>query len=473
MRFTSFGFIFVFLPGAVWLFRHTGERARLRLWVALALSVLFYSINAFADLPVIGLSIVGNALAARGVMRCPAPWRGRALGVAVAANLAGLAFYKYAGALGLPMVRPDLPLGISYFTFTQIAFLVDVCRGRANLVDGLEYAVFVGWFPHLSAGPLLAPQQMLPQLTAAKAQPADQHDIAVGLLLFTVGLFKKTTLAPLYVSAEGSVFVRIGHGDAVGLVETWLSCLAYFVELYLDFSGYSDMALGVSRMFGIHLPVNFHAPFRSSSIIEFWTRWHITLGRFMRDYVYTPLTRKRQTGRHYAALFVVMLAVAVWHGATVPLLGFGLFHGFLVAANHAGRRWGLIRRQGSAWQGWLGRVVTLLSITFSISLWRAPDWGVAWRTVLGLTGSGGAPAGLFNPSYAAGLLITIAVTWTLPSVIDLLAAELPPWSLPTRVRQFGFAAWRPSWLWVIVTAGLLAVAIANIPDAVGFRYAEF
>lgn len=400
------------------------------------------------------------------------------LALAIAGNLCFLAFYKYAKFFMVSgTVIPALPLGISYFTFTQIAFLVDTARRQARSTNPLEYALFVAWFPHLPAGPLLSHKDMLPQFMAAQAnlsalRPAPR-DYAVGITLFAIGLFKKACISPIFQHFQGNVFLRAGQGDPIGLVETWIACLGFLFETYYDFCGYSEMAMGISRMFGIHLPVNFHAPFKSSSPVEFWTRWHITLGAFMRDYLYRPLTKKRQVWRHYAALFVVMMAVAIWHGATVPLLIFGVYQGLLVTGNHALRRLNIISRRGGNLQHWAGRVFTLAAIAFSVSLWATPNWNEAWHVILGLLGAGHGP---IMPAGRFGIVIIItgiAFNWLAPSLIDLLSKELPAWSVQLKKSTRSKFAWEPNVAWAAAVGAALCMALVYLPGLKEFKYAGF
>lgn len=476
MSFTSYWFSFVFFPLSVYLFHRLIARNHLHLLLPLLISLIFYYFNDAQNLLLFCASIVMNWLLA-GVI---AKRRDRKiyLALAIGGNLCFLAFYKYMQFFVVSGVAiPTLPLGISYFTFTQIAFLVDTARGKARSTNPLEYALFVAWFPHLAAGPLLSHKDMLPQFMAMSGnssalRPA-ARDYAVGLTLFAIGLFKKSCISPVFQQAQGDVFLRAANGDPIGLVETWVACLGFLFETYYDFCGYSEMAMGISRMFGISLPVNFHAPFKSSSPVEFWTRWHITLGAFMRDYLYKPLTQKRQVWRHYLALFLVMMAVAIWHGATIPLLVFGLYQGMLVTGNHAMRRMNIISRKGGLLQHWTGRVFTLLSISFSVSLWATPDWNNAIHVILGLLGAGHAavwPGKVFGISV---VMLAIAFNWFAPSMIDLISRELPAWSMPLKKAATSRFFWKPNLTWAAMIAFTLGLALIYLSGLKEFKYAGF
>ncbi|MDO8073391.1 hypothetical protein O3299_17820 [Janthinobacterium sp. SUN176] len=476
MSFTSYWFALAFLPLSAYGYRHLLSTSHVKLLLPLLISLAFYYLNDAHNLLLFCASMGANWLLAGLIGRNRG--KTRYLALAIAGNLCFLAAYKYAKFFVVPgMAIPALPLGISYFTFTQIAFLVDTARGQARSTNPLEYALFVAWFPHLPAGPLLSHKDMLPQFLGAPGTSSALHpaprDYAVGLTLFAMGLFKKSCISPIFLYAQGDVFLRAGQGDPIGLVETWIACLGFLFETYYDFCGYSEMAMGISRMFGIHLPVNFHAPFKSSSPVEFWTRWHVTLGAFMRDYLYRPLTRKRQVWRHYAALFVVMMAVAIWHGATIPLLIFGIYQGLLVTGNHALRRWNLVSRKGGKLQHWAGRAFTLAAIGFSVSLWATPDWQEARHVMLGLLGAGQAsawPGGFFG---ITAILAAVAFNWFAPSLIDLMAKELPAWSVQLKKSTTSSLAWKPSLAWAVAVAVALCLALINLSAVKEFKYAGF
>lgn len=476
MSFSTYWFVFAFLPISVYSYRHLISKNGIKLLVPLLISLVFYYFNDPHNLLLLCFSISVNWLLAGVISKNRE--KSSYLALAIAGNLCFLAFYKYANVYFVSGTSvPALPLGISYFTFTQIAFLIDTARGQAKNAGPLEYALFVAWFPHLAAGPLLSHRDMLPQFMAAPGnatalRPAPR-DYAVGITLFSLGLFKKSCLAPIFQGVQGDVFQRAAQGDPIGLLETWLACLGFLFETYYDFCGYSEMAMGISRMFGIYLPVNFHSPFKAASPVEFWTRWHITLGSFMRDYLYRPLTRKRQIWRHYGALFVVMIAVAIWHGATVPLLVFGVYQGTLVVGNHALRRLNLIPRNGGLPGHWAGKVFTLAAITFSVSLWSTPDWHSASQVIRGLLGLGYRPlwsAAWFN---VAVTVCAIAFNWFAPSMIDLMAKELPSWSAQKKNCVESRLAWKPSLLWAVFVAAALSAALINLPAVKEFKYAGF
>ena len=273
--------------------------------------------------------------------------------VAIAANLALLGYYKYAiffvsnvqkliGHVG-PLPEIVLPLGISFFTFTQIAFLVDAHRGLARDYSFTHYTLFVTYFPHLIAGPILHHREMMPQFDRRATYTLNWDNVAVGLTMFIIGLFKKTVIADDMAGFASPAFNAAAAGTQLTLLEAWGAALAYTFQIYFDFSGYTDMALGASRMFGIVLPLNFRSPYKARSIIDFWRRWHITLSRFLRDYVYIPLGGNRKSvPRRYENLLLTMLIGGLWHGAGWTFVFWGALHGIYLVINHG---WRSLRRR--------------------------------------------------------------------------------------------------------------------------------
>lgn len=232
-----------------------------------------------------------------------------------------------------------LPLGISFFTFQQVSFLLDSFRGETGQYSLLEYTVFVTFFPQLVAGPIVLHHELLPQIQKKENHRLDQEWLAKGLMIFSVGLFKKVILADTLGKAVAWGF---GIVDELSSLEAWIVMLSYTFQIYLDFSGYCDMALGIGKMFHIDLPMNFHSPYQAFSIVEFWKRWHITLTRFLRQYIYFPLGGSRKGElRTYGNILLVFLASGLWHGADWTFILWGLLHGI---AN------GLTRKFSGLWE---------------------------------------------------------------------------------------------------------------------------
>jgi D-alanyl-lipoteichoic acid acyltransferase DltB (MBOAT superfamily) len=270
-----------------------------------------------------------------------------ATGVAISANLCLLGYFKYSGfaienaaeLLGLPPATWSvvLPVGISFYTFTQIAFLVDTYNGRVHRQAGfIEYALFVTYFPHLIAGPILHHAEMIPQFLRKQTAQFSIDNVSIGAAIFVMGLAKKILIADGIAPYADAVF---GAKGAISFGDAWIGTLAYTLQLYFDFSGYCDMAIGLSRMFNIDLPLNFYSPYKAASIIEFWRRWHMTLSRFLRDYLYIPLGgNRRGATRRNINLMVTMALGGLWHGAAWTFIIWGVLHGVFLLINHVFRR---------------------------------------------------------------------------------------------------------------------------------------
>jgi alginate O-acetyltransferase complex protein AlgI len=267
--------------------------------------------------------------------------RKAALALGVVGDLLVLGIFKYAGFVAENInalagthvaVHILLPVGISFYTFTQIAFLVDAYRGQVARYALPHYALFVTYFPHLIAGPILHHKDMIPQFERKETKYPDAHLILCGIVIFAIGLFKKTCLADGIQPLVALAF----EARSPSFDQAWCGALAYTFQLYFDFSGYSDMAIGISLMFGIFLPVNFNSPYKATSIVEFWRRWHMTLSQFLRDYLYISLGGNRR-GRvlRYVNLMITMLLGGLWHGAAWTFVAWGALHGAYLCVNHA------------------------------------------------------------------------------------------------------------------------------------------
>ncbi|MEB3329678.1 MAG: MBOAT family O-acyltransferase, partial [Candidatus Sericytochromatia bacterium] len=401
--------------------------------------------------------------------------------------------YKYAGFLvaglagltGLPLAvgQVVLPLGISFFTFTQIAWLVDVRRGLATDLSAWRYALFVTYFPHLVAGPILHHAEVMPQF----ADPANRRPrvdlIALGLAVFTVGLAKKVLLADPLGTLTDPVFGVAAAGVTPTAAEAWMGALGYTLQLYFDFSGYSEMAIGLSLLFGIRLPLNFDSPYRATSIIAFWRRWHMTLSRFLRDYLYVPLGGNRQgPWRRWLNLWVTMLLGGLWHGASWTFVAWGALHGAYLVVNHAWAAWLGDRRPT---QGWAGRgyalaagATTFLAVVVAWLPFRAPTFEAAGRMAAGLvtwpaaTAGGPFPhlVGHLAPAPASALAYLAAglgLVWLAPNTAAIFGLRgAPPDAAPAPL-------WRPSLASALALAALCCLSLASLHRESPFLYYQF
>src|SRR6202162_1284956 len=344
MLFNSYQFIFLLLPVALAGYFVLGRVGNLApvIWLALA-SLAFYSVSNWQFVALLLASIAFNYLVGWVLIavRLRSRLRFAVLTIGVAGDLAVLGTFKYAGFLAANLnamfstslgVNVLLPVGISFYTFTQIAFLVDAYRGKVARYALPHYALFVTYFPHLIAGPILHHKDMIPQFERAETKRPNPHLILCGLMIFAIGLVKKTCLAD---GIQPLVSLAFGSGTPT-FDQAWIGALAYTFQLYFDFSGYSDMAIGISLMFGIFLPLNFNSPYKARSIIDFWRRWHMTLSQFLRDYLYIPLGgNRRGPALRYVNLMITMALGGLWHGAAWTFVIWGVLHGLYLCLNHA------------------------------------------------------------------------------------------------------------------------------------------
>lgn len=350
MLFNSFEFIFLFLPVTLlgFFFFAKTNRQLAAAWLAAA-SLFFYGFwNPPFVLLLLGSICFNYAMGHRISRDRPAIRSKRLLVFAVTANLVLLGIYKYANFFivnlnaltdaNLALTNVVLPLGISFFTFTQIAFLSDAYRGSVRERNFGHYLLFVTYFPHLIAGPLLHHKEIMPQFEIASVYRLNLENVQLGLAIFVIGLAKKLLLADAFSDYANPVFSAAAKGEQLRLFEAWAGALSFTLQIYFDFSGYSDMAIGMSKMFGIDLPINFNSPYKAANFIEFWRRWHITLSRFLRDYLYIPLGGNRKGPvRRYVNLMLTMLLGGLWHGANWTFVAWGGLHGVFLGINHAWR----------------------------------------------------------------------------------------------------------------------------------------
>lgn len=345
MLFNSAGFLFLFLPVTLLIFlglKRFGHGHSALAFIGVS-SLVFYAMWDFRYLSLLLGSIIFNFFIGRQVTNTGPHkiW----LCIGIGGNLACLGWFKYAGFFvenldavlpyNIPVPEIILPLGISFFTFVQIAYLVDAWRGEASRHSFIEYLTFVTFFPHLIAGPILNHKNIMPQFRALPDKGYDWHKAAMGLSLLALGLFKKVVIADELAKYSSPVFLAAENGEIISFLMGWQGALAYTLQLYFDFSAYSDMAIGIGLMFGIRLPDNFFSPYKSTGIIEFWQRWHITLSQFLRNYLYIPLGGNRKgTARRYANLIVTMLLGGLWHGAGWTFIVWGGLHGLYLCINH-------------------------------------------------------------------------------------------------------------------------------------------
>ena len=381
-----------------------------------------------------------------------------------------------------------LPLGISFFTFTQIAYLVDIYRAEPAGASYPKYLLFVTFFPHLIAGPILHHRETMSQFGRRLTPTAE--NFAVGLTIFAIGLFKKVILADGIAPYVAPVFDAAAQGKSLTLLEAWSGALAYTLQLYFDFSGYSDMAIGLARLFGVTFPLNFASPYKATSIIDFWRRWHMTLSRFLRDYLYIPLGgNRRGPARRYANLMITMLLGGLWHGAGWTFVIWGGLHGLYLVINHLWRAAGL--RIGSRA---LAGAVTFIAVVIAWVFFRASSVEAASHILAGMAGLNGVVLPVEWQSKLAGIpgiaslrfaelgaafqgretlqaiAALLAIAWLAPNTQELMRHFSPALE---HVKSGSRLAWKPTMGWALAIAAMTAFPLLQLNRISEFLYYQF
>jgi alginate O-acetyltransferase complex protein AlgI len=400
MLFNSYEFLFLFLPATfcVYFFLN-GKRLLLaaNAWLLCA-SLFFYSWWNIKYLPLLLVSIlfnytVGNLLTDYDLLRKKPVSKKTILFFGLGCNLLLLGYFKYTDFFIANLNRVSgasfelqhiiLPLGISFFTITQIAYLVDSFEGLVEERNLLDYAQFVTFFPHLLAGPILHHKEMMPQFSRLRNKLINYRNVYAGLCLFSVGLFKKVVIADQFSQWATAGF---DVSKSLRFVDGWLASLSYTFQLYFDFSGYSDMAIGIGLIFNILLPINFQSPYKAVNIIDFWKRWHITLSNFITTYLYTPILRSFGSitfSNSMMAIFLAMLISGFWHGAGWGFIIWGTLHGSALVINH------LWKKRKYRMPKWLGWVITFNFVNFAFVFFRAKTLTDAGKILKGMSGVNG------------------------------------------------------------------------------------
>jgi alginate O-acetyltransferase complex protein AlgI len=399
MLFNSYEFIFLFLPVTVivyYLLNHLRLTLASNAWLLFA-SLFFYGWWDIRYMPLLLGSIlfnytISNLLIDYDKNRKNMVSRKSIFVTGICGNLLLLGIFKYTDFIigninaltgtRLEILKIVLPLGISFFTITQIAFLVDCYEGLVKERKLLNYSLFVTFFPHLLAGPILHHKEMMPQFDRVRNKVVNYRNLSIGSYIFFIGLFKKIVIADSFSKVVANGF---DTAKSLNLVEGWVVSLAYTFQLYYDFSGYSDMAVGVGLMFNIVLPWNFNSPYKSTNIIHFWQRWHMTLSNFITTYLYSPILRASRSitfSRSLVAIFVAMFISGIWHGAGWTFIIWGSLHGAALVVNHYWRKKKLKMPTALAW------LITFLFVNFSFVFFRAKGVPAAIKVLKAMLGQG-------------------------------------------------------------------------------------
>ncbi|MFA6138649.1 MAG: MBOAT family protein [Sulfurimonas sp.] len=391
MLFNSYEFIFAFLPITFFIYFYLNKKRLTEASIGFLVlaSLFFYSWWNIIYLPLILLSILFNYIVGTSLSRESEQKRvskKSLLTFGIIGNIGLLGYFKYSnfflenfnGIFGsnIPLPHIILPLGISFFTFTQIAFLVDSYRQEVKEYDLLRYMLFVTFFPHLLAGPILHHKEMMPQFAKLKNKAVNYRNIALGLFLFSIGLFKKVVIADTFATWASNGFDKT---ESLNLLEAWATSLSYTFELYFDFSGYTDMAIGAALLFNIRLPINFDSPYKALNIQDFWRRWHITLSRFLRDYIYIPLGGNRGSSfRTYNNVLATFIIGGIWHGAGWTFVFWGFLHGIALVVHRFWSRFNFAMPKILAW------FITFNFVNIAWIFFRAKEWEDALKVLNGM-----------------------------------------------------------------------------------------
>lgn len=527
MLFNSFEFIFLFLPITLFVFflssrksKHVKQQIPIY-WLVIS-SLFFYGKYKIINLPLILISIAVNYSLGYLLGNIVDETRNKKIIVTlgIVFNLGLICYFKYAGFLidninkltGTEFYVPTIviPLAISFFTFQQIAYLVDAYKGETKDYSILKYMLFVCFFPQLIAGPIVHHKDVLPQFESSSTYKFSQDVLAIGLTVFVAGLFKKVIFADRIAEFSNLAFAAASQGINLTFSEAWVGALGYSLQLYFDFSGYSDMAIGAAYMFGIRLPLNFNSPYKAISIVDFWRRWHITLSHFLRDYLYIPLGGSRKGGlRRYVNLILTMLLGGLWHGAGWTFIFWGGLHGFYLVINHLYRSlrksWGHnLRNDGWLLRG-IGWLTTFVAVIVSWVFFRANNFETASSILKSMFGFNGVELPIFlepyfgflrnigvgflgftvnvgiSQKYATfGIVVLLLIAWFTPNTQQWMGNYNPTLTEPVEQNQLQWQkkiwetlSWRPNKVWTVIIAGLTSLSLLSFSRVSEFLYFQF
>ena len=396
MLFNSYEFIFAFLPITFFVYFYLNSKRLTELSKGFLVfsSLFFYSWWNIIYLPLILSSMLFNYMIGVSLSKKKEHTKvskKTLLSIGVILNLLSIGYFKYSDffisnvnyttGLHVELLHLALPLAISFFTFQQIAYLVDSYRGETKEYDFLNYALFVSFFPQLIAGPIVHHKEMMPQFANIRNKAKNYKNIATGLFIFSIGLFKKVVIADTFALWATAGF---DNSSILTFFEAWATSLSYTFQLYFDFSGYTDMAIGAALLFNIKLPINFNSPYKARDIQDFWRRWHITLSRFLKDYIYIPLGGNRKGKyRTYYNLMATFVLGGLWHGAGWTFVFWGTLHGIALVIHRLWKAFGYTMNKYLAW------FITFNFVNIAWVFFRAKEWGDASKVLFGMVGGNG------------------------------------------------------------------------------------
>ena len=499
MLFNSYLFIFAFIPLTLLLTGMARKFAGIRAAsaVLVAASLFFYAYHSPLKLfSLIGGSILANYILTHFIINAKDRKRYWLTVIGIVANLILLAYFKYTNffienvemvtGANFHFAKIILPIGISFFTFQQVAYCIDTYSGKIKDRDFLSYALFVAFFPQLIAGPIVHHGQVIKQYSADSFARINWENILIGASIFGLGLFSKKILADSFAGYATPMFVSVDTGTALSFIQAWKGALSYTFQIYFDFAGYSTMAVGLGRMFGVKLPVNFFSPYKSLNIVDFWRRWHITLSTFLRDYLYFPLggNRKGQV-RRYGNLAATMVLGGLWHGASWNFVIWGSLHGLYLVINHGWHA--LVKRNETAAKiknmpgftimAWL---ITFIAVVIAWVGFRAMTLGgnvSMLASMFGGHGFGNIMADLksfdlkFWVFLAAGFLITLGM----PNMAQIFGKVRATYEEHEPSKAFGVikVSYSPTLVWTLIMAAIAGIGVFYLSPTTEFLYWAF
>ncbi|MFE8701714.1 MBOAT family O-acyltransferase [Cytobacillus sp. FJAT-54145] len=484
MIFNSYEFLFGFLP-VVWLIFLVLSKYKLyrtrTVWLVVS-SLFFYSWWNPIYLPLILASMLINYFLGSVIGKMKeAKLAKTILVLGVILNLSALGYYKYFdffvenfNALfhtDIPLLYLTLPLAISFFTFQQIAYLVDAYRNETKEYDFWDYALFVSFFPQLIAGPIVHHKEMMPQFAANNSR-IKAENIAKGIFIFSIGLFKKVVIADTFA---GWATAGFDLAESLTFFEAWIVSLSYTFQLYFDFSGYTDMAIGAALLFNIRLPINFNSPYKAVSIIDFWKRWHITLTRFLTQYLYIPLGGSRKgVIRTYINVFIVFFLSGLWHGAGWTFILWGTLHGIASVIN---RLWQQLDFKMHWLLGWF---ITFQFVNFAWIFFRARTWEDAIKVIEGMLGFNGFSLPENYAHFVNSTKLTFVEELTINTLVDATFGYMLMYTLGAFMVVLLFKNsvklmdhFKQNWFWAFFVCVLLWLSILNMTKVSEFLYFNF
>jgi alginate O-acetyltransferase complex protein AlgI len=496
MLFNSYSFIFIFLPTTLFFFYWFSslERSEYAITWLIVASFIFYGWWNYHYVYLLLASILANYLIGKLLIKkndATQKFKLLILILGVGFNLGLLGYFKFSNFLietvniitnkSFQPINILLPLAISFFTFQQVSFLVEVSQGKIKKNDFIHYLLYVSFFPQLIAGPIIRYQEIVPQFKTSNQWRLISENLSTGLTIFIIGLFKKIIIADGIEAYSTTVFdASTDPTLLLSFYEAWSGSISYYFQIYFDFSGYTDMAIGLARMFGFRLPQNFNSPYKSPNIIQFWRNWHITLTKFLRDFLYIPMGGNlKGPGTQFFCIMTTMLLGGLWHGASWNFIIWGGLHGLCLSINHLWYSYKASKKiflQNTIYTLILSRVLTFIILVFLWVPFRAEDMSstfAIWKSMVGMYDH----SQYLETNIRLGkgrLIILLLIVWFLPNTQQIMS-RLSSSQINQIAKPFinKFFYWKPNNLWAVIIASLATICILKLIEPNEFLYFQF